>query len=90
MKDPPIRICWAVLMSGSALLTRIWSRETPKRPMLYGAIVPEPPRSVIVPTGPKSRVTHSCVPSGRFTLLTCTERMLKPPQPLNCDSSATA
>src|ERR687885_501700 len=58
--------------------------------MLYVGIVPEPPRSVIVPTGPKSSVTHSTVPSGRFTFLTCTERRLKPPQPLNFVSSAVA
>src|SRR5215212_10108401 len=58
--------------------------------MLYCAIVPEPARSVIVPTGMKSSVTQSNVPSGRFTFLTCAERRLKPPQPLNCDSSAVA
>lgn len=33
-KEPPLRICWVVLTSGRALLTRIWSRDTPKRPML--------------------------------------------------------
>src|SRR5215472_18130817 len=53
-------------------------------------MLPEPPRSVIVPTGLKSRVTHSCAPSGRFTSWTWTDRMLNPPQPLNCDSSARA
>src|SRR3954452_14324960 len=53
-------------------------------------MVPEPPRKVIVPTAPKSRVTHSCVPSGRFTLLTETVRVLKPPQPLNLVMSAVA
>src|SRR3954470_12006165 len=58
--------------------------------MLYVAIVPEPPRSVIVPTGLKSSVTQSCVLSGRLTSLTCTDSRLKPPQPLNFDSSAVA
>src|ERR687885_1221008 len=58
--------------------------------MLYVAIVPEPPRSVIVPTAPKSSVTQSRVPSGRFTSLTWTDRRLKPPQPLNFVSSAVA
>jgi len=58
--------------------------------MLYVAIVPEPPRSVIVPTVPKSSVTHSTAPSGRLTFFTCTERRLKPPQPLKRDSSAVA
>src|SRR3954447_12976917 len=58
--------------------------------MLYRAIVPEPPCRVIVPTAPKSRVTHSCVPSGRFTLLTEADRVLKPPQPLNFVMSAVA
>src|SRR3954452_14940972 len=53
-------------------------------------MVPEPPCRVIVPTAPKSRVTHSCVPSGRFTLLTDTDRVLKPPQPLNFVMSAVA
>ena len=58
--------------------------------MLYGAIAPDPPRSVIVPTGLKSSVTQSRVPSGRFTLLTWTNRMLKPPHPLKRVSSAVA
>src|ERR671931_978298 len=58
--------------------------------MLLVGIVPEPPRSVIVPTGWKSSVTQSCVPSGRLTSLTCTDRRLKPPQPLNFVSSALA
>src|SRR5262245_52529050 len=58
--------------------------------MLYGAMLPEPPFSVIVPTGLKSRVTHSRVPSGRFTSLTLTDRTLNPPQPLNRVSSARA
>src|SRR3954466_7943252 len=58
--------------------------------MLYRAIVPEPPRRVIVPTAPKSRVTQSFVPSGRFTLLTDTDSVLKPPQPLNFVMSARA
>src|SRR3954454_21917715 len=58
--------------------------------MLYRAIVPEPPCRVIVPTAPKSRVTQSCVPSGRFTLLTEAVRVLKPPQPLNFVMSAVA
>src|ERR671934_745965 len=58
--------------------------------MLYVGIVPEPPRSVIVPTGPKSSVTQRTVPSERLTSLTWTERRLKPPQPLNCVSSAVA
>src|SRR4051794_34184718 len=53
-------------------------------------MVPEPPRRVIVPTAPKSRVTQSRVPSGRFTLLTATDRVLKPPQPLNFVMSAVA
>src|SRR3954451_7832304 len=44
----------------------------------------------MVPTAPKSRVTQSCAPSGRFTLLTETDRVLKPPQPLNFDMSAVA
>src|SRR3954449_11764478 len=54
------------------------------------AIVPERPLTVIVPTAPKSRVTQSRVPSGRFTLLTETVRVLKPPQPLNFVMSAVA
>src|SRR3954454_1400500 len=54
------------------------------------AIVPERPLRVIVPTAPKSRVTQSFVPSGRFTLLTATVRVLKPPQPLNFVMSAVA
>src|SRR5919204_322774 len=58
--------------------------------MLYVAIVPEPPRSVIVPTGPKSSVTQRTLPSGRFTSLTWTDRRLKPPQPLKRVSSAVA
>src|SRR5919204_2051758 len=58
--------------------------------MLYVAILPEPPRRVIVPTAPKSSVTQSRVPSGRFTSLTWTDRRLKPPQPLNLVSSAVA
>src|SRR3954449_2062371 len=58
--------------------------------MLYRAIVPEPPCRVIVPTAPKSRVTQSRVPSGRFTLLTETDKVLKPPQPLNFVMSAVA
>src|SRR5919197_6248286 len=58
--------------------------------MLYVGIVPEPPRNVIVPTGPKSSVTQSTLPSGRLPFLTCTDRMLKPPQPLNCVMSAVA
>src|SRR3954454_10078262 len=52
------------------------------------AIVPERPLRVIVPTAPKSRVTQSFVPSGRFTLLTETVRVLKPTQPLNFVMSA--
>src|SRR3954464_11468814 len=44
----------------------------------------------MVPTAPKSRVTQSCVPSGTFTLLTETVRVLKPPQPLNFVMSAVA
>src|SRR4051794_41923522 len=44
----------------------------------------------MVPTAPKSRVTQSCVPSGRFTLLTETDKVLKPPQPLNFVMSAVA
>jgi hypothetical protein len=35
-------------------------------------------------------VTHSWVPSGRLTFLTLTDRVLKPPQPLNLVSSALA
>src|SRR5919202_1323616 len=66
------------------------SFETPNRPMLFVGIVPEPPRSVIVPTGMKSSVTHRTVPSGRLTSLTCVDRRLKPPQPLNFVSSAEA
>src|SRR4051812_13948133 len=58
--------------------------------MLYRAIVPERPLRVIVPTAPKSRVTQSRVPSGRFTLPTETVRVLKPPQPLNFVMSAVA
>src|SRR5215212_6525336 len=58
--------------------------------MLYVGIEPEPPRRVIVPTGLKSSVTQSTVPSGRFTFLTCAVRRLKPPQPLNFVSSAVA
>src|SRR3954452_19817918 len=54
------------------------------------AIVPERRLRVIVPTAPKSRVTQSFVPSGRFTLLTETVRVLKPPQPLNFVMSAVA
>src|SRR3954449_10294675 len=44
----------------------------------------------MVPTGPKSSVTHSLRPSGRLTLLTETLSRLKPPQPLNLDMSAVA
>src|SRR5919204_3168523 len=58
--------------------------------MLYVGIVPEPPRSVIVPTGPKSSVTQRTLPSGRLTSFTWTDRRLKPPQPLNFVSSAVA
>src|SRR3954453_5295242 len=58
--------------------------------MLYRAVVPERPLRVIVPTAPKSRVTQSFVPSGRFTLLTDTDRVLNPPQPLNFVMSAVA
>ena len=47
---------------------------------IVGAIVPA--LRVVVPGGWKSRVTHSWVPSGRLTLLTWTDRMLNPPQPL--------
>src|SRR3954451_580966 len=54
------------------------------------AIVPERRLRVIVPTAPKSRVTQSRVPSGGFTLLTETVRVLKPPQPLNFVMSAVA
>src|SRR3954451_21283430 len=54
------------------------------------AIVPERRLRVIVPTAPKSRVTQSFVPSGRFTLLAETVRVLKPPQPLNFVMSAVA
>src|SRR6266851_3474873 len=89
-KDPPMRICWKAPTSGSELKTRTASIETPNRPKLYGVMLPEPFLRVIVPTGLKSRVTHSCVPSGRFTFLTPTDRTLKPPQPLNCVSSAMA
>src|SRR5215207_2993444 len=53
-------------------------------------MVPELPLSVITPTGLKSRVTHSRVPSGRLTFLTMTDRVLKPPQALNWVSSAKA
>src|SRR5205085_12322635 len=53
-------------------------------------MVPEPPRRVIMPTALKSSVTHRTAPSGRFTLLTRTERVLNPPQPLNLDMSAVA
>src|SRR3954454_25207644 len=42
----------------------------------------------MVPTGPKSSVPQSRLPSGRATFLTETERVLKPPQPLNFVSSA--
>src|SRR3954447_11828947 len=69
---------------------RTASRETPKSPRLYWAIVPEPSCRVIVPTGPKSSVTQSTVPSGRFTFFTCAVMTLKPPQPLNFDSSTVA
>src|SRR5919197_687945 len=58
--------------------------------MLLVGIVPEPPWRVIVPTGWKSSVTQRTLPSGRLTSLTCTERRLKPPQPLNFVSSAVA
>src|SRR5919204_5892629 len=58
--------------------------------MLYVGIVPEPPRSVIVPTGWKSSVTQSTAPSARLTSFTWTDRRLKPPQPLNFVSSAVA
>src|SRR4051812_1603823 len=44
----------------------------------------------MVPTGPKSSVTHRRLPSGRATLLTETDSVLKPPQPLNFDMSAVA
>src|SRR5215472_3225089 len=53
-------------------------------------MVPDPPVRVIVPTAWKSRVTHSWLPSGRLTLLTWTDRTLKPPHPLNCVSFAVA
>src|SRR5919202_1350671 len=66
------------------------SLETPKPPMLYVGIVPEPPRKVIVPTGLKSSVTQRTLPSGRLTSLTWADRRLKPPQPLNLVSSALA
>src|ERR671933_2536289 len=58
--------------------------------MLYVGIVPEVPRRVIVPTGLKSSVTQSTLPSGRFTSLTWTDRRLKPPQPLKRVSSSVA
>src|SRR5215213_9398714 len=58
--------------------------------MLYWAIVPEPARSVIVPTGLKSSVTQRTVPSGRLMFLTCADRRLKPPHALKRVSSATA
>src|SRR5919198_2426992 len=58
--------------------------------MLYVGIVPEPPRGVIDPTGWKSSVTQRTLPSGRMTSFTWTDRRLKPPQPLNCVSSALA
>src|SRR3954453_14476898 len=58
--------------------------------MLYVRIVPEPPRSTIVPTGPKSSVTQRTLPSGSATFLTDTASRLKPPPPLNLASSATA
>src|SRR3954451_16036773 len=54
------------------------------------AIVPERPLRVIVPTAPKSRVTQSFVPSGRFPLLTEPVRVLKAPQPLHFVMSAVA
>src|SRR5918912_4412383 len=38
----------------------------------------------------KSSVTQRTLPSARFTSLTCTDRRLKPPQPLNFVSSAVA
>src|SRR3954453_12215701 len=53
-------------------------------------MLPVPRRSVIVPKPPKSRVTQSRVPSGRFTLLTETDKVLKPPQPLNFVMPAVA
>src|SRR4051812_37222552 len=58
--------------------------------MLYVGIVPVPPWMVIVPTGLKSSVTQRTVPSGRATSLTCAVSRLKPPQPLNRVSSASA
>src|SRR5712691_1318751 len=45
---------------------------------------------MIVPTGRPSSVTQSWVPLGRFTFLTLTDRVLKPPQPLNWVSLARA
>src|ERR671939_1145893 len=38
----------------------------------------------------KSSVTQRTLPSARFTSLTCTDKRLKPPQPLNFVSSAVA
>ena len=52
--------------------------------------MPEPRLSVIMPTGLKSRVTQSTVPSFRLTFFTWTDRRLKPPQPLKFLSSAVA
>ena len=53
-------------------------------------MVPEPPWRVIVPTGMKSSVTQSTVPSGSATFFTCADRRLKPPQAVNLVSSAVA
>src|SRR5579862_8115384 len=53
-------------------------------------MLPEPWLRVIVPTGRPSRVTHSWVPLARFTFLTLTDRVLKPPQPENWVSFARA
>src|SRR5437763_246285 len=53
-------------------------------------MLPDPPRRVMVPTALKSRVTQRTEPSGRFTLLTRTDSVLNPPQPLNWDISALA
>src|SRR6185503_4082718 len=53
-------------------------------------MLPEPLLIVIVPTGPKSRVAHSWVPLGTFTLDTEMDSTLKPPQPLNLVSSTIA
>src|SRR4029079_10484695 len=72
LKSPPERIVVP------PPFTRTWSRDTAKCPRLVTS-VPAPRDSVIVPTGVKSSVTCSTVPSGRFTFLTCTVRIVEPP-----------